>query len=94
MQLAGKAPSELAKMFMDSDPAFVRAMCRAIVQWEGLDSPTTELHRIHGRRDRVIPMPPGVECVLDGGHLIAMTHAPECVAFIRSIIHAELGPNH
>jgi pimeloyl-ACP methyl ester carboxylesterase len=85
-QLAGKVPAELAQMFKDSDPAFVRAMCHAIVRWEGLGDTAVELHRIHGRNDRVIPLPAGVQRALDGGHLIALTHAPECVAFVRSIV--------
>lgn len=85
-QLAGKAPAVLTQMFKDSDPAFVRAMCRAIGQWEGLADTTVELHRIHGRKDNVIPLPKNIHLVLEGGHLIAMTHAQECVNHIRAII--------
>jgi pimeloyl-ACP methyl ester carboxylesterase len=85
-QLAGKVPAELTQMFRDSDPAFVRAMCRAIVRWDGLAATQIELHRIHGSKDLVIPRPAGVQHVLDGGHLIAMTHAPECMALIEKII--------
>ena len=85
-QLAGKAPSELAQMFARSDPAFIRAMCRAIVAWPGLGASPVPLYRIHGRRDRVIPLPPKVDLVLGGGHLIAMTHAPECVRLVAGIL--------
>ena len=87
-QLAGIVPAEIAQMFKDSDPAFVRAMCRAIIRWEGLRNATIKIHRIHGRRDRVILFPSGVDLALDGGHLIAMTHAAECVAYIRTIVEA------
>ena len=85
-QLAGKVPAELTQMFKDSDPAFIRAMCRAIVSWEGFAHQKIELHRIHGKSDLVIPLPVGVQRVLTGGHLIALTHAEECVAFVREII--------
>ncbi len=84
-QLAGKAPGELMQMFKDSDPAFIRAMCRAILSWRGIDT-QTQVRRIHGRHDLVIPLPEQVEHVIDGGHLIAMTHATECVAAIRSLL--------
>jgi pimeloyl-ACP methyl ester carboxylesterase len=36
--------------------------------------------------DHVIPVPPDAQKVVDGGHLIAMTHAQECVDFIVSRI--------
>lgn len=81
---AGKIPSDLSRMFHDADPAFVTAMCRALFQWEGLDASRNSPIRIHGRNDSVIPLPSGVDLVLNAGHLVAMTHAKECVAFIRS----------
>ncbi|MEX0774245.1 MAG: alpha/beta hydrolase [Phycisphaeraceae bacterium] len=80
---AGKCPGELTGMFNVSDAAFIRAACRAIFAWEGLDSAAIAPLRIHGRRDRVIPLPADAHCVIDGGHLIAMTHAEACVEFIR-----------
>lgn len=79
---AGKLPGELAAMFAAADPAFVRAMCLAIFEWEGLGVTATQVFRVHGRRDWVIPPPPQVDLLLDGGHLIAMTHATECMAFV------------
>jgi pimeloyl-ACP methyl ester carboxylesterase len=81
---AGKVPGELAEMFRDVQPDFIRAMCRAIFAWKGLENSSVKLIRIHGKRDRVIPLPPKVDLVLDGGHLIAMTHAAECVLHLRT----------
>jgi len=78
----GKLPTELGAMFAASDPAFIRGMCRAIFAWNGLPEGLTSLHRIHGRADLVIPPPPQVDRLLGGGHLIAMTHASECVQFV------------
>lgn len=80
---AEKVPSELTQMFSESDPAFIRAMCRAIFDWEGLGETTTKVYRIHGRRDVVIPPPRQADLLLEGGHLIAMTHAEECAEFVR-----------
>jgi len=80
--LAGKLPTELAQMFTSAEPAFVRAMCVAIFNWEGLGPSTTKVIRLHGRHDFVIPPPQTVDLLIDGGHLISMSHAAECAAFI------------
>jgi pimeloyl-ACP methyl ester carboxylesterase len=79
---ADKVPVELAQMFATVDSSFVRAMCNAIFQWDGLGSTPVRCFRIHGRRDFVIPPPLRADLLLDGGHLIAMTHAKQCVEFI------------
>ncbi len=83
----GKMPNEVTKMFSRSQPEFVRAMCKAIFEWPGLGDEALKPARIHGRHDRVIPVPPDAQQVVDGGHLIAMTHAQECVNFIVSRIN-------
>ena len=69
-------------MFAESDPEFVRAMCTAIFQWDGLGETNTKVFRLHGRHDLVIPPPPRVDLLLEGGHLVAMTHAEECAEFV------------
>jgi pimeloyl-ACP methyl ester carboxylesterase len=81
-RLAASVPGELAQMFSDADAAFICAMCRAIFAWQGLGNERVNLLRIHGKMDHVIPLPNNVQHVLDGGHLIAMTHANECVEII------------
>lgn len=80
---ASKVPGELASMFAESDPEFVRAMCKAIFQWDGQVGTRTKVFRLHGRHDLVIPPPRQADLLLEGGHLVAMTHALECVAFVR-----------
>jgi pimeloyl-ACP methyl ester carboxylesterase len=79
----GKIPSELTEMFSCSQAPFVRAACLAIFDWPGLDESRITPVRIHGKRDRVIPLPARVDLSLDGGHLIAMTHPSECVDFLK-----------
>lgn len=79
-----KLPGELCEMFAASDTNFVRTMCRAVFTWSGLRSERIRPCRLHGRHDRVIPAPADADLLLDGGHLVAMTHASECVSFLRS----------
>jgi hypothetical protein len=81
---AGKIPAELAQMFAGSEASFLRAMCSAVFEWDGLGSSGTKVYRIHGRHDLVIPPPPSVDLLLDGGHLITISHAQDCVEFIRA----------
>lgn len=76
-------PGEVCAMFADSEPRFIRAMCAAIFRWSGLAPNRITPIRIHGRRDPVIPAPRKCDLRIDGGHLVAMTHAGECVDFIR-----------
>ena len=64
---AGKVPGELTEMFRDAPPEFIRAMCRAIFMWPGLQTTSAKLVRIHGKHDRMIPLPVKVDLVLDGG---------------------------
>lgn len=81
-QAAGKIPNEVTQMFSQAQAPFIRAMCRAIAEWRGAEVGATPVYRIHGRQDRVIPLPANVDLVLEGGHLIAMTHAEECCEFM------------
>jgi pimeloyl-ACP methyl ester carboxylesterase len=80
----GKLPSELTEMFSRSEAPFIRAACTAIFEWGGFDEAHITPVRLHGRRDRVIPLPAPVDLALDGGHLIAMSHPDECVGFLKA----------
>jgi pimeloyl-ACP methyl ester carboxylesterase len=80
--LATSVPSELARMFTRTDPEFIRTTIQAIFKWTGIDTAQPSPLRIHGKHDRVIPPPNDADLVLEGGHLIAMTHAGECCDFI------------
>lgn len=80
----GKIPGEFAQMFAGIEPSFIRAMCPAIFAWEGLRETQARVLRIHGSHDIVIPPPEDPDLSLEGGHLISITHARECVEFVRS----------
>src|SRR5689334_3469177 len=45
---ADKIPTELAQMFTTLETSFVRAMCSAIFEWEGLGTSAAKVFRIHG----------------------------------------------
>ena len=83
---ARRLPNLPAQMFGAVEASFVRVMCAAIFRWDGLGDLTVPCVRIHGRRDWVIPPPTGVEHLLDGGHLIAISHARECAALVRGYL--------
>lgn len=81
----GKLPSDLTRMFAQSDPLFIRNMCKAIFAWSGLES-EVPLLRIHGIKDLVIPFPEQSAHSINGGHLIVMTHPLECIEVLRPVV--------
>jgi pimeloyl-ACP methyl ester carboxylesterase len=88
---AGKVPVELVQMFSTMEPSFIRAMCEAVFQWEGLGQTRTPVVRIHGKFDLVIPPPAHPDLLVNGGHLISITHARECAEFVRRRMRAGNG---
>lgn len=85
IQLSRILPGEFFEMFGESDPGFIQAMCMAVAEWPGIESSPCRMHRIHGRYDKVIPLPSSVDAIIEGGHLIAMTHPDECVMHVRQL---------
>lgn len=81
---AGSIPLDLAQMFAVSDGSFIRGMCSALFEWEGLGDPPIRVVRIHGKYDLVIPPPKTVDLLLEGGHLISITQAEACVAYLSA----------
>jgi pimeloyl-ACP methyl ester carboxylesterase len=86
---ATSIPGELTEMFSRSQPAFIRAMIQAIFKWNGLDPSLPAPLRIHGKHDRVITPPHNADLLLEGGHLIAMTHAQACCDCILDALRQE-----
>jgi hypothetical protein len=80
---AGKIPTEFAQMFTGIEASFVRAMCAGIFAWQGLGETRTRVFRLHGRFDLVIPPPRQPDLLLNGGHLISITHAQACGDFVQ-----------
>ena len=72
-----------AKFLQRADPKFLRAMCTAIVRWEGCAEPSGGTVRIHGNRDWMIRCPATARKIPGAGHLAVITHAAECVEQVR-----------
>ena len=84
--LIGKTPAlngnELMKMFEEADHKFIRNMCKAIFEWRGNPVPDSKVYAIHGIHDKVIYPPKDNVTLINGGHLIAMTHPKEVTLFL------------
>lgn len=83
---ASSLPGEIARSFSQSEVEFIRAAIPAIFKWHGLDSSLPRPLRIHGKRDTVIPPPTNADLFIEGGHLVAMTHATNCCQFIADVL--------
>lgn len=83
--LAGKGGSEVSAMFAKVDAEFVRAMCLDVRKWSGYHGSLKAVTRIHGEHDAVIKCPNDAHIIAGGGHLIAMTHAEECLKIMNQI---------
>lgn len=82
--MAGKNKEVVSRMFSAADPDFIRAMCKYIPQWSGYLGPNEKIRRIHGKKDHIIPCPrKGCDVIENAGHLLAITHAKECAAFLE-----------
>ena len=85
--LTGKYDNSLLNMFSESDPKFIKAMCKFIASWEGYLNLPDKLIRIHGTQDLVINCPQVGSEKLSGGHLISMSHPKQC----QELIEKQLG---
>jgi pimeloyl-ACP methyl ester carboxylesterase len=77
--------AHVLEMFRTADPDFIRAMCAAVFNWEGCGDDVAGLVRIHGERDPIIKCPKDAHVIKGAGHLVAMTHADECVRIVEKI---------
>lgn len=81
--IAGKYENEVLTMFNTSEAEFIRAMCHAVANWQGYDGDQSIVKRIHGENDKVISCRGSCKKIKNGGHLIAMTHATDCIKIIK-----------
>lgn len=79
---------ELLNMFEESDSKFIKAMCSALFEWEGIGKFNGDVCQIHGEKDLVIfPPKQEVKILPGGGHLTSMSHAEEVANFIYKNKH-------
>ena len=74
---------ELRQIYANFSAEFIVNMSKAILRWEGFNGDLTKVVRIHGKKDPFISCPNDCELIEKGGHMIAISHADECVDFIR-----------
>ncbi len=86
--LAGISSGNLGQQFQKTDPQFIRAMCKALPTWKAPLNPKVKTWRIHGEKDLVIPRPLDPETIIipEAGHLLAITHAKECIREIQRLL--------
>ena len=65
--------------YSHTDPAFIVAMSNAIINWGGIKGDSGIVTRIHGEYDPFIRCPRKCHILKKAGHLIALTHAQECI---------------
>ncbi|MFO1317386.1 MAG: hypothetical protein U1F58_17480 [Burkholderiales bacterium] len=89
----GRTPSPFMLALLDAVEqfsvcpiTFYRQMLDALATWRGCADTGARLVRIHGRHDTKVRFPAHADLALDGGHLIASTHARECADFIRATL--------
>ena len=82
--IAGKYPNDVLSMFSTSDPNFIRSMCKAVADWQGFSGDQNIIKRVHGENDKVIACHSKCKIIENGGHLIAITHAHECIEFLKN----------
>jgi len=86
--MSGAHLGELMKQMSYSDAAFLRWACRAVLEWEGVDTGEIPVHQIHGEKDRVLPCKnttPDV-IVAGAGHALSMSHSKEVTQFMKQAI--------
>jgi pimeloyl-ACP methyl ester carboxylesterase len=78
----------IMEMFAKSDQKFIKNMCQAIFEWPGVNTTNLNIFSIHGAHDKVINPPENNATIIDGGHLIAVTHPKEVASFILEATRA------
>lgn len=83
-QLAASFSKDIInQMYSRSEPDFIVSMSKAILNWQGFKGDPKTVSRIHGKKDYFITCPVDCKILAEGGHLIALSHATECVDFIE-----------
>ncbi len=95
-QRYGRDPSAFDRALLDSieqfaacDVRFYTGMLDALRAWEGGLAADTPVARIHGTHDRIVLAPAHVDLRLPGGHLVGLTEAHECAAFVQALAGAQ-----
>lgn len=83
--VAGTVAGDIGRRFMAVEPAFIKAMSRAILSWNPPEF-RGQIVRIHGAKDHLIPCPLGAFRIEDAGHLVAISHPAECIQALQDLL--------
>ena len=89
--IASISKDTISQMYSKSESEFIVKMSKAILNWHGFKGSKTQVGRIHGKKDKFITCPSDCEVIKKGGHLIAITHAHECINYIKSLNRVATG---
>ncbi len=83
--LLNRHSAALLSQLADSDAAFLRWACRAVLEWDGpAAAGHVPLFQLHGARDLVLPAAraAGAELVPGAGHALSLSHPQAVTAFL------------
>jgi pimeloyl-ACP methyl ester carboxylesterase len=73
----------LARQFRDADRAVLQWSMNRILTWSNPPRVACPVYRIHGDRDRILPLRGAADTIISGGgHVISLTHPVAVNAFI------------
>lgn len=87
--MRGEDRALLAQMAQGASFAFMRWAGRATLAWEGAAEPGCRVVRIHGDRDRIVPLsdPERCEVIRGAGHVPNLSHAGEVNTVLRRVMN-------
>ncbi len=94
--LLNQHAAALLSQMADTDAAFLRWACRAVLEWDGPgETGRVPIFQIHGAQDRVLPASraTAAEIVPDAGHALSLSHPQAVTAFLVRNMDAIL-PHH
>jgi pimeloyl-ACP methyl ester carboxylesterase len=83
--LLNQHSADLLSQMAESDAAFLRWACRAVLEWAGPSpQPTCPIFQIHGEKDFVLPVSPVAPDVIvtGAGHALSMSHPQSVTDFL------------
>ena len=79
----------LARQFRGADRAVLRWSMRHVLTWKEPPVVACPVFRIHGDRDRVLPLRGAADVVVHGGgHVLSLTHADQVNTFIAESLRS------
>ncbi|MDX1680713.1 MAG: hypothetical protein R3242_08280, partial [Akkermansiaceae bacterium] len=81
--LSGSVPLKLSQMYAQQDAGLMKRLLLDLSNFHWKDD-GMHVIRIHGEHDAIIECPDDADLKLDGGHLIAMSHARQICDWLNA----------